>query len=64
MVVCLFFCQDTLVCVSERDPVLILITTQHEGEDVTYTLRTHTPEDTQRWTDALWQHVYNLSEYL
>lgn len=64
MSVC-FFCQDTLVCVSERDPVHcqnIYISTQCQGEDVTYTLATHTPEDTQRWTKAIWQHVFNMSE--
>ena len=59
----MFFCQDTLVCASERDPVAhIYISTEHQGEAVTYTLSTHTPEDTQRWTQALWQHVYNTSE--
>ncbi|KAM9338710.1 rhotekin-like [Symphorus nematophorus] len=55
--------KDSLICVSERDPVLMFITTQNQGEDVTYTLTTHTPEDTQRWTDALWQHVYNMSQW-
>lgn len=57
--------QDTLVCVSERDPVQcrsIYISTQRQGEDVTYTLTTHAPEDTLRWTEALWQHVYNMSK--
>ncbi len=61
------FLQDTLVCVSERDPVhcqSIYISTQREGEDVTYTLITHIPEDTKRWTEALWQHVYNMSKAL
>ncbi|XP_036972696.1 rhotekin-like isoform X1 [Acanthopagrus latus] len=58
--------KDTLVCVSERDPVQcrsIYISTQRQGEDVTYTLTTHTPEDTSRWTEALWQHVYNMSQW-
>ncbi|CAK6963602.1 rhotekin-like [Scomber scombrus] len=57
--------KDSIVCVSERDPVgcqTIYITTQQE-EDVTYTLTTHTPEDTQRWTEALWQHKYNMSQW-
>lgn len=57
--------QDTLVCLSETDPVRcqsLYISTRHQGQDVTYTLTAHTPEDTQRWTVALWQHVYNMSE--
>ncbi|XP_035847246.1 rhotekin-like isoform X3 [Sander lucioperca] len=55
--------KHTHVCVSERDPVhhqSIYIRTQHQGEELTYTLTTHTPEDTQRWTQAIWQHVYNM----
>nr|XP_046230921.1 rhotekin-like [Scatophagus argus] len=58
--------KDTLICVSERDPVncqSIYISTQHQEEDVTYTLSTHTPEDTQHWTEALWEHVYNMSQW-
>ncbi|KAA8584356.1 hypothetical protein FQN60_008141 [Etheostoma spectabile] len=55
--------KHTLVCVSERDPVhhqSIYISTQYQGEELTFTLTTHTPEDTQRWTQAIWQHVYNM----
>ncbi|TKS84837.1 Rhotekin [Collichthys lucidus] len=55
--------KDTLVCLSETDPVRcqsLYISTRHQGQDVTYTLTAHTPEDTQRWTVALWQHVYNM----
>ncbi|XP_034752737.1 rhotekin-like isoform X5 [Etheostoma cragini] len=55
--------KHTLVCVSERDPVhqhSISISTQYQGEELTFTLTTHTPEDTQRWTQAIWQHVYNM----
>ncbi|XP_035524095.1 rhotekin-like [Morone saxatilis] len=58
--------KDTLVCVSERDSAHcrnIYISTQRQGEDVTYMLTTHTPEDTQRWAEALWQHVYNMSQW-
>lgn len=58
--------KDTLICVSERDSVHsqnIYISTQRQGEDVTYTLITHTPEETQRWSEALWQHVYNMSQW-
>ncbi|XP_059213871.1 rhotekin-like [Centropristis striata] len=56
--------KDTLVCVSERDPVQsIYISMQHQGEDVTFTLTTHTPDDKQRWTEALWRHVYNMSQW-
>ncbi|XP_053196338.1 rhotekin-like [Scomber japonicus] len=57
--------KDTIVCVSERDNVgcqTLYITTQQE-EDVTYTLTTHTPEDMQCWTEALWQHIYNMSQW-
>lgn len=55
------------MCVSEADPDLgpcLYISTQSHGEDVTYRLTTHTSEDTQRWKDALWWHVYNMSEAL
>ncbi|XP_027137775.1 rhotekin [Larimichthys crocea] len=58
--------KDTLVCLSETDPVRcqsLYISTRHQGQDVTYTLTAHTPEDTQRWTVALWQHVYNMSQW-
>nr|XP_029137170.1 rhotekin-like [Labrus bergylta] len=58
--------KDTLVCLSETDPdpcQSIFISTEHEGEDVTYTLTTHTPEDTQLWTEALWRHVFNMSKW-
>ncbi|XP_070707078.1 rhotekin-like [Pempheris klunzingeri] len=59
--------KDSLVCVSERDPVpcplSVYISTQCQGEDVTYTLTMHTPEDTQRWTEALWQHIYNMNQW-
>ncbi|KAG8010546.1 Rhotekin, partial [Nibea albiflora] len=57
--------KDTLVCLSEMHPdrcQSLYISTQHQGRDVTSTLTTHTPEDAQRWTVALWQHVYNMSE--
>ncbi|XP_034752734.1 rhotekin-like isoform X2 [Etheostoma cragini] len=58
--------KHTLVCVSERDPVhqhSISISTQYQGEELTFTLTTHTPEDTQRWTQAIWQHVYNMGQW-
>ncbi|XP_070781173.1 rhotekin-like [Enoplosus armatus] len=58
--------KDTLICMSERDPVhgrSIYISTQRQGEDVTYALTMHRPEDTQRWTEVLWQHVYNMSQW-
>ncbi|XP_008274377.1 rhotekin-like [Stegastes partitus] len=58
--------KDTLVCVSESDAVQcqsIDISMQRHGDDVTYTLTTHTPEDTQRWEEALRQHVYNMSQW-
>ncbi|XP_038590285.1 rhotekin-like [Micropterus salmoides] len=58
--------KDSIVYVSEKDPVQcqsIYISTQHQGEDVIYMLSTHTPEDIQRWTEALWQHIYNMSQW-
>uniref|UniRef100_UPI0037E78AD8 rhotekin-like n=1 Tax=Semicossyphus pulcher TaxID=241346 RepID=UPI0037E78AD8 len=58
--------KDTLVCISETDTdhcQSIYISTEHEGEDVTFTLATHAPEDTQRWTEALWLHVFNMSQW-
>ncbi|XP_041667578.1 rhotekin-like [Cheilinus undulatus] len=58
--------KDTLVCLSENDPEpcqSILISTEQDGEDITYTLVTHTPEETQRWTEALWRHVFNMSQW-
>lgn len=60
-----FFWQDTTVCGSKGDPVhsqIIHISTKGQGEDVTYPLTMHTSDDTQRWTEALWQHIYNISE--
>ncbi|XP_031716215.1 rhotekin-like [Anarrhichthys ocellatus] len=57
--------KDTVVCVAERDPApcqSIHISTQHQGEDV-YTLKTKAPEDTQRWAEAISQHVYDMSQW-
>ncbi len=62
-----FLCQDTLVSVPERDPVhpqSIYISTQRQGEDVIHTLTAHASGDTQRWSEALWQHVYNMCEWM
>ncbi|XP_041816679.1 rhotekin-like [Chelmon rostratus] len=58
--------KDTLVCVSDGGPVhckSIYVSTQHQGEDVTYMLTTPAPEDTQCWTETLWQQVYNMSQW-
>ncbi|KAM7368718.1 hypothetical protein PAMP_013030 [Pampus punctatissimus] len=57
--------KDTIVCVSDRDPVQCqtIYISQQQGDDVTYTLTAHTPEDTQRWTEALWKHIYNMSQW-
>ncbi|XP_069369659.1 rhotekin-like isoform X1 [Paralichthys olivaceus] len=58
--------KDTLVCSLERDAVhtqRIYVTPQCQGEDVSYTLTPHIPEDTQRWNEALWQHIYNISQW-
>ncbi|XP_054469000.1 rhotekin-like [Anoplopoma fimbria] len=58
--------KDSVVCVSESDPAhcqSICISTKHHGEDVTYTLTTHTPEDGKRWNEAISQHVFNMSQW-
>ncbi|XP_071321467.1 rhotekin-like [Trachinotus anak] len=58
--------KDTLVCAFEGDPVhsqSIYISTHCQGEEVTYTLTTHIPEDTKRWSEALWQHIFNMSQW-
>uniref|UniRef100_A0A667YTX4 Rhotekin b n=1 Tax=Myripristis murdjan TaxID=586833 RepID=A0A667YTX4_9TELE len=58
--------SDTLICLSEREPLQaqsIHISTQCLGEDATYTLTTHTPDDTQRWMEAFWQHFYDMSQW-
>ncbi|XP_022624538.1 rhotekin-like [Seriola dumerili] len=59
--------KDSLVRAFEGDalppPRSIYISTQCPGHDVACTLATHIPEDTQRWTDALRQHVFNMSQW-
>ncbi|XP_071380913.1 rhotekin-like [Centroberyx affinis] len=58
--------KDTLICVSEREPLQaqsIYISTQYQGEDVTYTVTTHVPDDAQRWMEAFWQHFYDMSQW-
>ncbi|KAM4634061.1 rhotekin-like [Polymixia lowei] len=58
--------KDTLICVSEREPLQaqnVYISAQCQGEDVTYTLATHIPQDTQRWMEAFWQHFFNMSQW-
>ncbi|KAK2818714.1 hypothetical protein Q5P01_024275 [Channa striata] len=55
--------KDTFLCgASQRDSQSITISTECQGEDVTYTLIMHAPADAQRWTDALCQHIVNISE--
>lgn len=54
--------QDTLICASEDDPVHIQVRTRCQGEDFTYSLKTHTAEDTRRWTRVLWEHVCQMSK--
>ncbi|XP_071771267.2 rhotekin-like [Centroberyx gerrardi] len=58
--------KETLICVSEREPLQaqsIYISTQRQGEDITYTVTTHIPDDTQRWMEAFWQHFYDMSQW-
>ncbi|TNN51568.1 Rhotekin [Liparis tanakae] len=57
--------KDT-VCMSENDPVRcqsISISTQCQGEAITYSLSTQELDETQRWSDAIGQHVYNMSQW-
>ncbi|CAB1332635.1 unnamed protein product [Coregonus sp. 'balchen'] len=59
--------KETRVRVSERGPLhhtqSISISTHTRGDEaVTHTLATHTPQDTQRWVEAFWQHFYDMSE--
>ncbi|XP_047185568.1 rhotekin-like isoform X3 [Scophthalmus maximus] len=58
--------KDTLLCAFERDAIhsqRLYISTQCHGEDVSYTLTLHIPEDTQRWNEALWQQIFNISQW-
>ncbi|XP_067429818.1 rhotekin-like [Thunnus thynnus] len=57
--------KDTIVCVSERDSAQCqtIYISKQQREEETYMLTTHTPEDTQRWTEALWQHIYNMNQW-
>lgn len=38
------------------------ISAQGQGEDRTFALSAHTPDDARRWTEALWEHILNMSE--
>ncbi|KAG7238648.1 hypothetical protein INR49_030722 [Caranx melampygus] len=55
--------KDTLVCAFERDAAhsqSIYISTQGQEQAETCTLTTRLPEETQRWSQALWRHVFNI----
>ncbi|XP_068430748.1 rhotekin-like [Clinocottus analis] len=55
--------KDT-VCMPQSDPVQSLyIRTQQRGEDAVCTLTMDAPADTQRWSAAIRQHVYNMSQW-
>uniref|UniRef100_A0A8C1AY45 Rhotekin b n=2 Tax=Cyprinus carpio TaxID=7962 RepID=A0A8C1AY45_CYPCA len=58
--------KDTRVRATERDPALhthsITITNQ-SGDETTYTIVTHTSEDTNNWMEAFWQHFYDMSQW-
>lgn len=58
---CVYF-QETTVTESEVHCQTLLIGTQRQGEQVTFALRTPTPEDTRRWNQAISRHVHNMSE--
>ncbi|KAK2888061.1 hypothetical protein Q8A73_019509 [Channa argus] len=56
--------KDTLLCGAyERNSQSLHISTPCEGKDVKYTLIMHTSIDAQRWTEALRQHIYNISQW-
>ncbi|XP_029545054.1 rhotekin-like [Oncorhynchus nerka] len=60
--------KETHIHVSERGPLhhtqSISISTHTRGDEaVTHTLVTHTPQDTQRWMEAFWQHFYDMSQW-
>ncbi|XP_071219807.1 rhotekin-like isoform X2 [Salvelinus alpinus] len=60
--------KETRIHVSERGPLhhtqSISISTHTRGDEaVTHTLVTHTPQDTQRWMEAFWQHFYDMSQW-
>ncbi|XP_058472537.1 rhotekin-like isoform X1 [Solea solea] len=58
--------KDTVVCALEGDAVRlqrILIAAQCLREDASYTLIPPLPEEAQRWIEALWQHIYNISQW-
>ncbi|XP_072311128.1 rhotekin-like isoform X2 [Eucyclogobius newberryi] len=55
--------KDALICVSEQNlgrPQSIHIRSKTDAEDVVYTV---TADDTQHWTKALWQHLYNMGQW-
>uniref|UniRef100_A0A673IJ83 Rhotekin-like n=1 Tax=Sinocyclocheilus rhinocerous TaxID=307959 RepID=A0A673IJ83_9TELE len=58
--------KETRVRATERDPALhthsITITNQ-SCDETTYTIVTHTSEDTHNWMEAFWQHFYDMSQW-
>ncbi|XP_015798667.2 rhotekin [Nothobranchius furzeri] len=56
--------KDTRVCCSEADSAHGRhIVIQLQGEDLKYAVTSHNTEETKRWSKALQQHIYNLSQW-
>ncbi|KAF7217523.1 transcript variant X2 [Nothobranchius furzeri] len=56
--------MDTRVCCSEADSAHGRhIVIQLQGEDLKYAVTSHNTEETKRWSKALQQHIYNLSQW-
>ncbi|XP_077945010.1 rhotekin isoform X4 [Gasterosteus aculeatus] len=55
--------RETTVTESEVHCQTLLIGTQRQGEQVTFALRTPTPEDTRRWNQAISRHVHNMNQW-
>lgn len=61
------FMQETRIRVVEKDhqrtgSKLNLINLRN-GDSVSHVFITETPEILQEWLDALWQHIYDQSEF-
>ncbi|XP_023816840.1 rhotekin-like isoform X1 [Oryzias latipes] len=52
--------KDTCICESEG---YICINGQPQRNNAAFAISAHSPEDTQRWHEALRQHLYNLEQW-
>ncbi|XP_067280041.1 rhotekin 2b [Pseudorasbora parva] len=58
--------KETRVRATEKDPTLhtqSITITNKCGDETTYTIVTHTSEDTRSWMEAFWQHFYDMSQW-